>query len=81
MEMLFVIDILQRVNESIVRITKVLSGVEMLTPDTEKVAKSLMIGDISATWCSIWDGPTDPNSWIRLVTRKASALRGWIQRV
>lgn len=53
----------------------------MLTPDTEKVATSLLTGDITTTWCMVWDGPSNPNAWIRLVTKKSQALRGWIQRV
>ncbi len=43
----------------------------MLTPNTEKIATSLLTGDITSTWCSIWDGPSNPNAWIRLVTKKS----------
>lgn len=43
----------------------------MLTPDTEKVATDLLRGDITNSWCTIWDGPANPNSWIRLVNKKA----------
>ena len=71
MELTYVIDILQRVHESVTSIIRVLQGSEMLTPDTEKVATSLLKGDVSTTWCTIWDGPSNPNAWIRLVTKKA----------
>lgn len=50
----------------------------MLTSDTEKVATDLLTGNVTNTWCTIWDGPSNPNAWIRLVNKKAQALRGWI---
>jgi len=71
MEMLYVIEILQKIHETVVSITRVLSGTEMLTPDTEKVATDLLRGDVSNSWCTIWDGPSNPNAWIRLVNKKA----------
>ena len=50
MEMLAVIEILSRVNETIGSITRVLQGLEMLTPVTEKVATDLLKGDVPLIW-------------------------------
>jgi hypothetical protein len=81
MEMLAVIEILSKVNESIQSIARVLQGVEMLTPITEKVAIDLLKGEVPLIWSQIWEGPSNPNSWLRLVSKKAYSLRGWLQRV
>lgn len=81
MEMQGVIDILTKVNESIISLTKVLQGTEMLTPKTEKEAIDLLKGAVPLIWISMWEGPDNPNAWIRLVNKKSLALKGWIQRV
>ncbi len=43
----------------------------MLTPDTEKVAKELLKGEVPIKWASMWEGPLNTNNWIRLVNKKA----------
>jgi dynein heavy chain 2 len=53
----------------------------MLTPVTEKVALELLKGEVPLAWSAIWEGPSNPNSWLRLVTKKAFQLRSWSQRV
>ena len=81
MEMLAVIEILQKINDMIGSIARVLQGVEMLTPVTEKVALDLLKGETPLMWTQIWEGPSNPNQWLRLVSKKAQALRGWLGRV
>jgi Dynein heavy chain C-terminal domain len=81
MEMLAVIDILRRVDDTIQSISRVLQGVEMLTPVTEKVALDLLKGEVPLIWSQIWEGPSNPNLWLRIVCKKALSLRGWLQRV
>ena len=81
MEMLAVIDILDKVNDTMTSIIKVLQGTEMLTPDTEKVATDLLKGTMPLMWSVMWEGPELPNSWIRLVNKKAQSLKIWMQRM
>ena len=81
MEMLAVIDILHRVDETIQSISKVLQGVEMLTPVTEKVCLDLLKGEVPLIWSHLWEGPSNPNHWLRIMCKKAYSLRGWLQRV
>jgi Dynein heavy chain C-terminal domain len=50
MEMLAVIEILSKINEMISSIARVLQGVEMLTPVTEKVALDLLKGEVPMIW-------------------------------
>ena len=61
MEMLAVVEILQKINEMIGSISRVLQGVEMLTPLTEKVALDLLKGETPLMWAQIWEGPSNPN--------------------
>lgn len=53
----------------------------MLTPITEKVALELLKGEVPLVWIQIWEGPANPNQWLRAVCKKAYSLRGWLQRV
>ena len=59
--MLAVIDILVKVNDTIASISRVLQGIEMLTPVTEKVATDLLKGEVPLIWSQIWEGPSTPN--------------------
>lgn len=81
MEIGNVIEVLHKVHESIRSIQQILQGLEMLTPETEKIAISLLKGEVPLAWVSLWDGPETPNLWIRAVTRKAHALKNWMMKV
>jgi hypothetical protein len=70
MEMLSVIDILLKVDETIQSIAKVLQGVEMLTPVTEKVCLDLLKGEVPLIWSHLWEGPSTPNQWLRVMCKK-----------
>lgn len=61
MEMLAVIDVLQKVNDTILSISRVLTGTEMLSPVIEKVANALILSEVPAIWSQIWEGPSNPN--------------------
>jgi LAS superfamily LD-carboxypeptidase LdcB len=71
MEMLGVVEILSKVNESIQSIIRVLQGTEMLTPQTEKVATDLLKGTVPLVWSNMWEGPSIPNYWLRMVNKKS----------
>jgi len=53
----------------------------MLTPKSQKEATELLKGGVPGTWESQWEGPENPNSWMRVVNKKAMALLHWLQRV
>lgn len=61
MEMQGVIEILSKVNETIMSISKVLQGTEMLTSNTEHVAIELLKGGVPLVWAQMWEGPSTPN--------------------
>lgn len=74
-------DILQVVHDSISNIVKILKGSEMLTAKSQKEATNLLQGEVPATWEAKWEGPENPDQWIKVVTKKAAALVQWLQRV
>lgn len=74
MEILTVKGILQSVHESITTIIGILQGTEMLTDKSQREAKTLLKGQVPATWEQAWEGPEDPNKWISTVNQKAVAL-------
>lgn len=43
----------------------------MLTSSTEKEAKDLLKGSVPLSWITQWEGPSNPNQWIRIVNKKA----------
>lgn len=40
-----------------------------------------MKGQVPASWEKMFEGPTNPTSWIRSVNKKGLALSQWVQRV
>lgn len=78
MEIVTVKEILLYVHQSISTISRILGGTEMLTDKSQKEATSLMKGIVPASWETQWEGPENPNDWIRVVNKKAYALLGWL---
>ena len=72
MEMVSVKKILAFVNESIMSIIKVLQGTEMLTPKIQTEATSLLKNSVPASWEKMWEGPENPQSWIRVLCKKGT---------
>lgn len=81
MEIVTVKEILMNVHQSISIIGSVLQGTEMLTDTSQREATQLLKGAVPTSWDSKWEGPENPNDWIRVVNKKAQALLGWLQRV
>jgi dynein heavy chain 2 len=82
MEVQAVVQILRKVNESIMSIVSVLNGTEMLTPTIENEATALLKSTVPASWEKEWDyGPENPSNWLRMIIRKGLALVSWFGRV
>jgi len=65
MEMIQIKELLAKVNDHITSISKVLQGQAMLTPAIQAIATELLKGSLPAIWEKLWDGPSNPSSWIR----------------
>jgi len=72
MEMVSVKQILAFVNESMVNIHKVLQGTEMLTPKIQTEATALLKNSVPASWEKQWEGPENPQTWIRVLCKKGT---------
>lgn len=81
MEILTVKGILATVDESLMTITKILKGEEMLTEKCAREARDLMRAQVPATWERAWEGPSSPNDWVVTLNRKALSLLKWLQLV
>lgn len=73
--------ILEKVNDNIQAIIGVLKGTTMLTPVIQNIATELLRGALPQNWEKMWDGPINPSSWLRSLTKKGSALIEWVNRV
>ena len=78
MEIETVLEILTIVNESITTLQKILQGTEMLSAKSQKEATDLLKGQVPSSWETRWEGPENPQEWIRIVNKKASALLRWM---
>lgn len=50
----------------------------MLTDKIQREATQLLTGIVPSSWEQKWEGPENPNEWIRVVNKKAHALLGWL---
>ena len=69
---------LEKVNESLESISKVISGNELLTSAIEQDGKELLMNQVPESWNSMWEGPNSPVGWLRALVRKTSALKKWL---
>lgn len=72
---------LQRINETLSSIAKVIKGTGMLTSKIESEAMSLLKREVPESWCKFWEGPETPQDWLIKFEKKASALLGWVDRI
>ncbi|OMJ92391.1 hypothetical protein SteCoe_4833 [Stentor coeruleus] len=72
---------LEKVNESLESISKVISGNELLTSSIEQDGKELLMNQVPESWSSMWEGPNSPVAWLRALVRKTSALKRWLEAV
>lgn len=72
---------LEKVNESLESISKVISGTELLTSSIEQDGKELLMNQVPESWSAMWEGPNSPVAWLRALVRKTSALKRWLELV
>lgn len=53
----------------------------MLTPATQQIAIELLKGQVPASWEKLFEGASNPTSWIRSVNKKGVALSQWVYKV
>ena len=53
----------------------------MLTPKIQTEATMLLKNSVPTSWEKMWEGPENPQSWIRVLCKKGTQLVQWVQRV
>lgn len=72
---------LQKINETLSSIARVIKGSGMLTSKIESEATALLKREVPEGWCKFWEGPDNPQDWLVKFERKASAILSWVERV
>lgn len=71
---------LQKINETLSSIARVIKGTGMLTSKIESEATALLKREVPEAWCKFWEGPDNPQDWLVKFERKSSAILTWIER-
>jgi len=69
---------LDKIDHSIDNISGVLAGTGLLNSAVQSEALCLLTGDIPPKWLTIWEGPANPNSWMKGFCKRAFALKSWV---
>ena len=72
-------NMLDKINKSIEGLSQVLFGSGILTSEVQTEAIELLKGQIPATWLKMWDGPNNPNSWLKGFCKRAFSLKTWLE--
>lgn len=72
---------LEKIEQSIENINGVLSGTGLLTSAIQNEALTLITGDVPVKWTKIWEGPSNPNSWMKGFCKRAFNLKAWVHAV
>lgn len=66
-----------QVDSSLQALRQVLKGSMLLTPLLQSVAIQLMQDQVPSRWARIWEGPNEPQGWMRCVARRTQAVERW----
>jgi len=73
--------IIDIVDQTIEGVSKVIYGSGLLTSEIQNEALELLVGNIPSKWTTIWEGATNPSSWLKGFAKRAYNLRGWLDMV
>ena len=77
MESIFASDIIQLVDQHMKAIKRVVYGSGLLTPQIQVNGSALMAGRVPMAWEKKWEGPENPQAWLKAVVLKKIALDKW----
>eukprot|EP00736_Rhodelphis_marinus_P001173 Rmarinus@m.17616 len=66
--------VVEVIHSSLELIRAVINGKALLTPETHKVAASLLADDVPSIWQDAWEGPESPLSYTNAVLDRAGAV-------
>lgn len=73
--------LLRTVDESLGAIGRVVRGTELLASATKAEGNALTNGQVPSKWAAVWEGPSDPGSWMQQAVARVVALQEWQSRM
>ncbi|EGR34655.1 hypothetical protein IMG5_004580 [Ichthyophthirius multifiliis] len=70
---------LEKINQQINNLQKVLEGNALLTTEIHQTGNDLMLGNIPEKWLKIWEGAENPSQWLKGFTTRVSQLKKWLE--
>jgi len=70
---------IDKIEESLDGINKVLFGSGLLTSDIQNDGMDLLLGNVPSKWSGFWEGPPVPNTWLKTFCKKILQLKKWIK--
>ncbi|RKO94668.1 hypothetical protein BDK51DRAFT_21975 [Blyttiomyces helicus] len=74
------IALIKRVHSDLVCIMKVTKGTMLISNDILSVATSLLRGETPNLWMLMWEGPEEPQAFLREVVARTQAVDSWRER-
>eukprot|EP00088_Acartia_fossae_P060344 TRINITY_DN72249_c0_g1_i1.p1 TRINITY_DN72249_c0_g1~~TRINITY_DN72249_c0_g1_i1.p1 ORF type:complete len:474 (-),score=40.40 TRINITY_DN72249_c0_g1_i1:72-1442(-) len=74
------VNLIQTVHKSLAGISKILRGTALLSETTMSVASSILKHQTPEIWQKLWQGPEDPNVYIKTIVAKAQDVVKWKNR-
>ena len=68
------------VDADLALLKKVLYGSGLLTPAIQATASALLAAEVPPRWEAHWEGPENPNLWLKELLRRKTALVSWRAR-
>ena len=69
----------EKIEESIEGIHKVLFGTGLLTSDIQNEGMELLLANVPNKWSGFWEGPGIPTSWLKAFCKKILQLKKWVK--
>ena len=67
-------ELVQEVSGGLQGLARVLNGLDLLTPATQKLARALLADEVPEAWERLWEGPVTPLAYCGQLVAKAEAV-------
>ena len=72
---------IEKIDDSIEGINKVLFGTGLLTSDIQNEGMDLLLGNVPGKWSGFWEGPAIPINWLKTFAKKIIQLKKWVKMI
>lgn len=71
----------EKIDESMEALNKVLFGTGLLTNEIIQEATDLLSGKVPNKWSNMWEGSENPSTWLKGFSKRAYGLKKWIAKL